>query len=177
VEKTSTPTEQLGLTEASQDDPRAQATTALLQEVHPDLANSYRQVLRDLQDATRLSYRGTANELREILREVLERLAPDDEVISQAWWAPTEAPDGKKRKSPSQQQKVRYILEKKGAGSRVKDVAEGSLELVEKGLSELVRDMYSRASVASHTAQDVEEIKRQLRYFDAPMHDLCEGVG
>jgi hypothetical protein len=47
----------------SEDNPQGRATADLL--------------------VTRLSYRGTANELREILREVLARLAPDDQVVSQ----------------------------------------------------------------------------------------------
>jgi Predicted pPIWI-associating nuclease len=154
-------------------DPKAEATVALLEEISPELANSYKQILRDVQDVTKLSYRGTANELREILREVLLRLAPDEEVTSQPWFPIVENEKGKERKRPTHRERARYILEKKGAGSRVHDVAEGSLGIVEEGLSQLVRDMYSRTSVASHTAQDLEEIKKLVGYFDPLIHDLC----
>jgi len=129
------------------------------------------QVRRDVEDPLRVSYRGTANELREILRELLSRLAPDEEVMSQPWFAPRSEAGASAH--PTRQQRARFILEKRGAGSKVKDVAEGALSLVEEGLSKLVTDMYSRTSAASHTAQDVKEIKKQVRYFDALVHDLC----
>jgi hypothetical protein len=154
------------------DEPQAEAVAELLAGVHPELSNSYKQILRDLQDVTRLSYRGTANEMREILREVLVRLAPDAQVASQAWFAQAQAANGETRR-PTQQQRARYILEKKGCGTKVHDVAEGSLQTVDEALSRLVRDMYSRTSVAAHTAQDLQEIKRQVMYFDALIHDLC----
>ncbi|MCU1298448.1 MAG: hypothetical protein JWO91_2726 [Acidobacteriaceae bacterium] len=79
----------------------------------------------------------------------------------------------KQTKRPTHQQRARYILKKKGAGARIHDVADQSLEVVEEGLSKLVLDMYSRTSVASHTAQDLQEIRKQVRYFDAIIHDLC----
>jgi hypothetical protein len=157
---------------SSEKNPQVRATTRLLEKVHPELASSYKQVLRDLEDVTRLSYRGTANELREILREVLARLAPDDEVASQSWFV-SSGNKGDEAKRPTHQQRARYILERKGAGSRVHDVAEGSLQQVDEGLSKLVRDMYSRTSVASHTAQDLQEIKKEVMYFDGLIHDLC----
>ena len=128
--------------ETSSDDPQIQMTIGLLEKVNPELANAYRQVRRDLQDVTRLSYRGTANELREILREVLVKLAPDSEVVARPWFVHT--------------------------------VAEQSLEVVEEGLSKLVRGIYSRTLVASHTGQDLEEIRKQVRYFDPLINDLCD---
>lgn len=165
VGKPSPPSKQVGLIDASQDDPRAQATAELLQKVHPDLADSYRQVLRDLRDVASLSYRGTASELREILRELLERLAPDNEVVSQAWFTGTETSDGKKRRGPTHQQR--------GRSHEFRTLQRNRWAWSNKDYPELVRDMYSRASVASHTAQDLDEIKRQLRYFEALVHDLC----
>ncbi len=151
------------------DDPQVQTTIRLLEMVNPELANAYRQVRRDLEDVTRLSYRGTANELREILREVLVKLAPDSAVVARPWFvAMTDT--GK----PTHQQRAKYILEKKGAGSEVHTVAEQSLDVVEEGLSKLVRGIYSRTSVASHTGQDLDEIRKQVRYFDPLIHDLCD---
>jgi hypothetical protein len=46
----------------------------------PSAGASYEQAMRDLHDGTRVSVRGTAVELREALREVLDDLAPDVEV-------------------------------------------------------------------------------------------------
>ena len=53
----------------------------------PSAAASYRQALLDLRGTERLSYRGTASELRESLRETLDHLAPDDDVSSQSGFA------------------------------------------------------------------------------------------
>jgi hypothetical protein len=47
----------------------------------PSAALSYEQALLDLADPKRLSFRGPAHELRECLREVLDHLAPDAEVM------------------------------------------------------------------------------------------------
>lgn len=46
----------------------------------PSAGLSYQQALIDLQDQKRVSFRGTANELREALRETLDHLAPDNDV-------------------------------------------------------------------------------------------------
>ena len=46
----------------------------------PGAALGYEQAVRDIQDPDRLSYRGVAGELREVVREVLDRLAPDKEL-------------------------------------------------------------------------------------------------
>jgi hypothetical protein len=58
-------------------------------------------------------------------------------------------------------------------GVTMHDVAEGSLGFVDETLAKLVRNMYSRTSVASHTSQDLNEIKNLVRYFDVLIHDLC----
>src|SRR5919108_5297261 len=52
-----------------------------LDQLVPTIALSYKQVLLDLGDKQRISYRGTASELREVLRELLDHLAPDEDVL------------------------------------------------------------------------------------------------
>lgn len=136
-----------------------------LSQVSPVLAAGYRQVHRDLADKGRLSYKGTANELRETLREVLERLAPDEQVRTQPWYKPL-------KERPTHQQRAQYILERRSVGSKVHDVASRSLSVVEEGLSHLVRDMFSRTAAAAHTTQDIEEMTRLVQYFDALICDL-----
>jgi hypothetical protein len=49
-----------------------EAITALI----PSAGLSYRQAILDLADSTRVSFRGPAAELREVLREILDHLAP-----------------------------------------------------------------------------------------------------
>src|SRR6266853_172856 len=51
---------------------------ATLDKVVPTTALSSRQAPQDLGDQQRVSYRGTAAELREVLRELLDHLASDE---------------------------------------------------------------------------------------------------
>jgi hypothetical protein len=57
------------------------AILATLERIIPSTALSYRQVLQDLAEPQRVSYRGTAAEVREVLRELLDHLAPDDDIL------------------------------------------------------------------------------------------------
>jgi hypothetical protein len=52
----------------------------------PSAALSYRQEIMDIADEKRSSYRGAALELRESMRETLDHLAPDKEVIGSDWY-------------------------------------------------------------------------------------------
>jgi hypothetical protein len=75
-----------------------------LADLLPSAAQSYEQALFDLADTKRQSFRGAAHELRESLREVLDHLAPDAEVVK--------APGFKlerDRSKPTMKQKVRFI--------------------------------------------------------------------
>src|SRR5690348_1675594 len=53
-----------------------------LHRIVPAAATSYEQAIIDLADVRRRSYRGIAHELREVLRETLNYLAPDAEVMA-----------------------------------------------------------------------------------------------
>lgn len=55
-----------------------------LQRMLPAASTSYEQALRDISHGGRVSWRGTATELREVLREVIDHLAPDDQVVGSA---------------------------------------------------------------------------------------------
>jgi hypothetical protein len=60
-----------------------QAVLTTLQQVVPTAALSYEQGCRELGDGKRISFRGVASEFRECLREVLDHLAPDKEILAQ----------------------------------------------------------------------------------------------
>jgi len=47
----------------------------------PSAALSYRQALVDISDIRRQSFRGPAAELRAAMREVVDKLAPDEDVM------------------------------------------------------------------------------------------------
>lgn len=140
-----------------------------LRRLSPGLATSYQQIYVDVGGAARLSYRGTANEIREVLRETMDRLAPDEEVMARPWYKH----EGD-RTQPTQRQKARYILERRSAASAQLAVATEAIRIVENGLSQLAREMYTRTSAAAHTSADIAEIQRVLRYFEALIVDLCE---
>lgn len=67
--------------ESTQEDDRI---VEKLEAIVPSAALSYKQAIFDLRDDQRLSFRGPALELRESLREILDVLAPDNEVTGSA---------------------------------------------------------------------------------------------
>ena len=118
----------------------------------PSTAVSYEQVLQDIASGKRVSWRGTGSELREVLREVMDHLAPDAEVMA----APNFRFEGD-LKRPTQKQKVRFILK---ARRRAVGVAEASVETVEEGIVSLARSAYQRGSATTHASTDATEVKR-----------------
>jgi hypothetical protein len=72
------------------------------------LGNGYRQVLMDLADEQRVSWAGTAHELRQVLSSLLHILAPNEAVIAAPWYKQVSGTSG-----PSQAQRVKFILKQK----------------------------------------------------------------
>lgn len=135
----------------------------------PLTAASYEQALRDIVDGGRVSWRGTATELREVLREVIGHLAPDDKVMASAGF---ELEEG--RGSPTQKQKVRFILRARRSSSAAVAVAETSVDTVDEVVGALARSTYERGSVSTHTPTPVTEIRNLKRYIDALLAELLE---
>jgi predicted pPIWI-associating nuclease len=135
----------------------------------PATAAAYEQALRDLQIGDRVSWRGPANEFREILREVIDHLAPDSVVMQAPGHRPEEG-----RTQPTQKQKVRFILRVRSSGSAAVTVAEGSLAAVEEAVAVLARSTYQRSNVSTHTATGGPEIRNLKRYVDALLGELLE---
>jgi len=135
----------------------------------PASARSYEQSLRDIAQGGRVSWRGTATELREALREVMDHLAPDDQVMASPGF---QLEDGQVR--PTQRQKVRFILRARRSSNAAVAVAEGSLNTVDESVASLARTTYTRGSVSTHTATDGAEIRNLKRYVDALLAELLE---
>jgi hypothetical protein len=146
-----------------------QAILQTLRRMLPVSASSYEQVLRDIVDADRVSWRGTATELREVLREVIDELAPDGKVL---------ASDGfvleKDRTKPTQAQKVKYILRARKGRSAAIGTATQSLETVDAAIADLARSTYNRGSASTHSATDGVEVRRIKAYVDAVLAELLE---
>lgn len=134
-----------------------------LLEISKELSDLYLQIIADFEDEHRLSWAGTSHEIRELLRRMLETLAPDVEV-QEALWFKKQGDTGVTRR-----QRVRYILEKRGVDSNVMQVAEDI-----ESIGKLTSDVYGRASDAAHRLKSKNEAFRILRYFHAFTHDILD---
>jgi hypothetical protein len=144
-----------------------EAILTTLSTMLPAAAASYRQVLVDVQDGARLSYRGTAAELREVVREVLDHLAPDEDVTKSAGFK-LEAG----QKGPTMKQKVRFILRARKVGDSTRQTAEDSIQHVDENVASIGRAVYTRGSTAVHTARPLEEVLNFKGYADAILGEL-----
>ncbi|HXC41296.1 MAG TPA: hypothetical protein VN667_20355, partial [Burkholderiales bacterium] len=142
-----------------------------LEALVPSAAASYRQGWSDLVGSERLSYRGTAAEFRESLRETLDQLAPDADVQSQNWY---KREDGQTK--PTMKQKARYILTSRERNKTQRESAEKILTLIEELSGEVMRAVYNRASLATHIHQSKAEVQKIKRYVDTVLFDLLEIV-
>lgn len=140
----------------------------------PNSALSFQQATEDLLDTGRISFRGIAAELREVLREAIDHLAPDEAVISAPGFRYEKDHTGTLRASPTLKQKVRFILKTRGARSNAVSTAEGTLEQVEYGPDNLARSIYNQGSAATHTAQERKEVIKLHRYTEVLLADLLE---
>jgi hypothetical protein len=139
-----------------------------LHEKSESLANSYAQVKIDIESDNRLSWAGTAHEIREILATLLRLLAPDTVVTAQSWYKREPNSSG-----VTQKQRVVYILKSRNSGSNESEVLE-QITGIEEMVGSLVRSTYSRASDAAHRFKERQEVEKILRYFDAFAYDLLD---
>lgn len=136
--------------------------------LHPELGLAYRQILIDLRDSKRLSLRGTANEMREVMRDIITILSPDEKVIGQGWYAQEPKTNG-----PTRGQRLKYIFGIKKSNHE-KDSAEGGLETVENSISQLTLAVYQRSNRATHTLRHRKELKRIMAYMNPVIEDLLD---
>lgn len=142
-----------------------------LEAMDPFLRDSYEQVIADVSSDDRKSYKGTANELRELLREVLHRLAPDQAVRKQKWFK-TVHPEDTDKIRPTQAERTKYILRLRGSGDSVIDAVKDYIEAAEDRLGRVVRSTYDRANASTHTYRAKQEVQTQLRYLNALFLEL-----
>lgn len=155
--------------------PAAHLTTATeaaiietLDGIVPTIALSYRQVLQDLSDQTRVSFRGTASELREVLRELLDHLAPDVDVLKSG------VALEKGQTTPTMKQKTVFILKARGIGETARKPATNAVTAVEGAVGSLARSVYNRGSLSTHIATTRTEVLAVKGYTDAVLADLLQ---
>ena len=136
----------------------------------PSAAASYKQGLLDLSSRTdRVSYRGTATEFRECMRETLHHLAPGEAVQAQEGFQFEQG-----LTKPTMKQRVRFVLSARGANQTRTRAAEKSVELVESLSGDITRAVYQRASLSTHVETTRQEVQQIKRYVATVLYDLLE---
>lgn len=148
--------------------PTEASILATLDQIAPTIGLSYRQVLQDLGDQQRVSYRGSAAELREVLRELLDHLAPDEDVLKSG------VKLEKDQKRPTMKQKTVFILKARGVGETARKTAEDAVAAVEDSVGSLARSVYSRGSLSTHVVTTRNEVLTLKGYTDAVLADLLQ---
>ena len=134
----------------------------------PSAALSYKQAILDIADDSRVSFRGPALELREALREILDHLAPDNEVTAAPGYM-----QEKDRTGPTMKQKVRFVIKKKGKRSS-SDAPEQAVTAFEEAIAGLTRAVYQLSSKATHVAGERQAVVQLRRYVVAIFHEIIE---
>jgi hypothetical protein len=109
--------------------------------------------------------------LREALRETLDYLAPDNDVIAQ--------PGFKLEKDatrPTMQQKVRFILKSRGKNKSQTEAPENAVSVIEERVGALARAVYNRSSVSTHVGTAKQEVQQIKAYVDVVLGELLEIV-
>ena len=140
----------------------------MLEELVPSAALSYRQAIRDLGQSDRESFRGTANEFRSVVWDVLDRLAPDDEVAISPGFKFEKGQD-----KPTQKQKTRHIL-KSRLGEKARRTPETTVELIEGHVGSLARAVYDRTSISTHIDTSRAETMQLRMYVETLLAELLE---
>jgi hypothetical protein len=151
---------------------RDEEVAARLVRVDPDLAESYEQVVLDLDDGERLTYRAPAAELREILTGVLHKLAPSSEVEKTDWYKEARRSGTRKEPTPTRAERTKFILRSRMQGSTAVETAESYMESVEERLANVVNATYRRGSAATHTGSERVELGQLLQYVNALLREL-----
>jgi hypothetical protein len=150
-------------------EPHHQRILIMIQSLCPSAALSYEQALRDLRDTTRKSWRGTAVEFREALREVLDHLAPDNEVKKQPWFKQEPGTKG-----PTMKQKAVFILRSRHPKDPQIKAFTSAIDVVEESIGKFVRSVYTRSSTAVHVAETIDEVKKIRDYVSLVLAELLE---
>lgn len=139
-----------------------------LRRIVPAAAVSYEQVVIDLADVRRHSYRGIAHELREVLRETLNYLAPDSEVIAVNGFKLEKDQD-----KPTQRQKALHARKRKLSKEEM-SAPELTINLAEELSATITRNAYTRGAKDAHTLSSAPEVRQLKMWIDAVLGELLE---
>ena len=142
---------------------------AILTDLSLPAAQCYQQAIADLTDPRRLSFLGPAHELRECLRQVLDKIAPDADV--------EKAPGYKHErdlKKPTMKQKVRFIFKNRERSATESAAPEDAANAIESVIADMTRSTYDHGSLAAHKERGKKSVEQLKRYVDVVFHDLLE---
>jgi hypothetical protein len=149
--------------------PSEQLIIGTLSRIVPAAAVSYEQCLLDLGGLPRLSYRGVAHELREVLRETLNYLAPDVEVMATPGFKLE-----KDQERPTQRQKALHILRSRKLSKEEMSAPGLTVSMVEELAARVTRTAYTRGSKDAHTSSSAPEVRQLKMWIDAVLGELLE---
>jgi len=141
----------------------------MLARILPAAAASYEQCVLDLGGPGRRSYRGAAHELREVLREVLQYLAPDADVMAEPGFKPE-----KDTTRPTQRQKALFILRKRRLSKEQITAPELAVSMADELGASITRSAYTRGAKDAHTVSSGPEVQQLKMYVDAVLGELLE---
>lgn len=145
-----------------------------LKQISPPASDCFEQAISDLHDEYRKSYRGTAADLREALRETIDYLAPNDNVVKSTGFKFEKDQLGKNRTTPTMRQKVQFILKSRGRSSNEQTTAIETMRQIEISPDALARSIYNQGSSATHMQPERRAVNSILRYTEVLLADLLE---
>ncbi len=143
-----------------------------LKRMDEDLGDSYEQAVLDAEDDERLSYRGPAAELREVLTTVLHTLAPNSQVEATEWYRESRREGTRSEPTPTRAERTKFILRSRAKGSAVTEAAESYMTSVEDRLANVINATYRRGSAATHGGTERDELLKLLPYINALLREL-----
>jgi Predicted pPIWI-associating nuclease len=132
----------------------------------PNAALSYEQAVLDL-ETKRTSHRGTAVELREALRELLDYLAPDDAVKKSPGYTQEKNASG-----PTMVQKAKFILRSRAKSDSLTKPAIDAVKNLENATETFVRSTYSSGSVSVHVSPSQGDVRQLKLYVESALSEL-----
>lgn len=150
-------------------EPRQTRILESLRKINAPAADAYEQGLCDLQTGGRKSWRGTAVEFREALRELLDTLAPDAALTSQPGFKLE--PD---TKGPTMKQKAVFVLRARHPKDSQTKAFTEAVAVVEESIGKFVRSVYAQSSVRVHLASSQDEVRRVRDYVTLVLGELLE---
>lgn len=143
-----------------------------LQSINPFFGDAYTQIIIDLGQEERASFRGTVHEMRELLRGLLNHFAPDAEVIAQKGFRFETG-----QTKPTRTQRMAFILKARQTNSAHIDPATKATSYLDVQLDILAfipNAVYGAGSESAHAdPRDLRnEVYRLKQYLDATLCDI-----